>query len=49
MFSPDGRSLAYFSYESGRPEVYVIPFLSDGAKYQVSTTGGDLTLLCLHM
>jgi serine/threonine protein kinase len=39
LFSPDNRSLAYFSYETGRPEVYVIPFLSDGAKYQVSTTG----------
>jgi len=42
LFSPDGRSLAYFSYETGRPEVYVIPFLSDGAKYQVSTTGAYL-------
>jgi len=40
IFSKDGRWLAYFSYESGRPEVYVVPFLSDGAKYQVSTTGG---------
>jgi serine/threonine protein kinase/Tol biopolymer transport system component len=39
MFSPDSRSIAYFSYETGRPEVYVIPFLSGGAKYQVSTTG----------
>jgi Tol biopolymer transport system component len=39
LFSPDGRLLAYFSYETGRPEVYVIPFLSEGAKYQVSTTG----------
>jgi eukaryotic-like serine/threonine-protein kinase len=42
MFSPDSRSLAYFSYETGRPEVYVIPFLADGAKYQVSTTGAYL-------
>src|SRR5579884_2391963 len=25
-FSPDGRWLAYFSYETGRPEVYVVPF-----------------------
>jgi eukaryotic-like serine/threonine-protein kinase len=39
LFSPDSRSLAYFSYETGRPEVYVVPFLTDGAKYQVSTTG----------
>jgi len=42
LFSPDGRWLAYFSYETGRPEVYVVPFLSDGAKYQVSTSGGWL-------
>jgi len=42
MFSPDSRSIAYFSYETSRPEVYVIPFLSDGAKYQVSTTGAYL-------
>ncbi len=25
-FSPDGRWLAYFSYETGRPEVFVVPF-----------------------
>ncbi|HKT86960.1 MAG TPA: protein kinase [Candidatus Sulfotelmatobacter sp.] len=40
MFSPDGRWLAYFSYESGRPEVYVVPFQSEGLKYQASTIGG---------
>lgn len=40
MFSPDGRWLAYFSYESGRPEVYVVPFQSEGLKYQASTMGG---------
>jgi eukaryotic-like serine/threonine-protein kinase len=39
-FSADGRWLCYFSYESGRPEVYVVPFLSNGAKYQASTNGG---------
>ena len=38
-FSPDGRWLAYFSYETARPEVYVVPF-GAGAKTQVSTTGG---------
>ncbi len=38
-FSSDGRWLAYFSYETGRPEVYVVPF-GTGAKTQVSTTGG---------
>jgi hypothetical protein len=39
-FSPDGHWLSYFSYESGRPEVYVAPFHSSGVKYQASTTGG---------
>ena len=42
LFSHDSRSITYFSYETGRPEVYVIPFLSNGAKYQVSTTGAYL-------
>ncbi len=42
-FSPDGRWLAYFSYESGRPEVYVVPF-GAGAKTQISTTGGWNTI-----
>ena len=40
VFSGDGRWLAYFSYESGRPEVYVVPLQSEGLKYQASTTGG---------
>ncbi len=39
-FSPDGRWFAYFSFESGRPEVYVIPFPGPGGKYQISHTGG---------
>ncbi|MGB8580962.1 MAG: hypothetical protein WCD47_09080 [Candidatus Sulfotelmatobacter sp.] len=42
-FSSDGRWLAYFSYETGRPEVYVVPFTA-GAKTQVSTTGGWNTI-----
>lgn len=42
-FSSDGRWLAYFSYESGRPEVYVVPFAA-GAKTQVSITGGWNTI-----
>jgi serine/threonine protein kinase len=41
-FSPDGKWLAYASLESGRNEVYVIPFGHPGAKHQVSTDGGDL-------
>ena len=40
-FSPDGRWILYQSSESGRPEVYVIPFLNGQGKWQVSTTGGS--------
>jgi Tol biopolymer transport system component/predicted Ser/Thr protein kinase len=38
--SPDGRWLAYTSNESGRDEIYVIPFLGSGGKWQVTTNGG---------
>ncbi len=41
-FSPDGHWFAYFSEDSGRPEVYVVPFPGPGGKYQVSTGGGWL-------
>ncbi|MGH9523733.1 MAG: protein kinase domain-containing protein [Terriglobales bacterium] len=41
-FSPDGRWLAYFSDESGRSEVYVVPFPGPGGKFQISTGGGWL-------
>jgi serine/threonine protein kinase len=41
-FSPDGRWITFFSYETGRPEVYVVPFPGAGSKSQVSTTGGWL-------
>jgi Tol biopolymer transport system component len=41
QFSPDGRWVAYASSESGRPEVYVQPFPATGAKWQVSTGGGE--------
>jgi len=37
--SPDGRWLLYTSDESGRPEVYVVPFPGLGEKRQVSTGG----------
>ena len=39
-FSPDGHWLAYFSYETGQPEVYVVPFPGPGGKYQISQDGG---------
>ena len=41
QFSPDGNWVAYTSTESGRPEVYVQPFPATGAKWQVSTAGGE--------
>ncbi|HET7435547.1 MAG TPA: protein kinase [Thermoanaerobaculia bacterium] len=41
QFSPDGRWVAYASSESGRHEVYVQPYPATGAKWQVSTEGGE--------
>ncbi|HKD02171.1 MAG TPA: protein kinase [Terriglobales bacterium] len=40
-FSPDGKWLAYESDQSGRSEVYISPFPSGNAQYQVSTNGGE--------
>ena len=39
-FSQDGNWLAYHSNESGRFEVYVVPYPGLGAKQQISTDGG---------
>jgi Tol biopolymer transport system component len=40
-FSPDGKWLAYISPESGRFEVYVVPYpATDAGRWQVSTEGG---------
>src|SRR5262249_25271693 len=39
-FSPDGHWLAYGSNESGRSEVYVIPYPGPGPRQQVSNEGG---------
>ncbi|HKO02692.1 MAG TPA: protein kinase, partial [Thermoanaerobaculia bacterium] len=41
QFSPDGNWVAYASDESGRPEVYVQRFPATGAKWQVSSGGGE--------
>jgi eukaryotic-like serine/threonine-protein kinase len=38
--SPDGRWLAYHSAESGRSEIYVMPFGGGQGKWQVSANGG---------
>jgi Tol biopolymer transport system component/predicted Ser/Thr protein kinase len=39
-FSPDGKWLAYASDESGRFEIYVVPFPGPGGKFQISPSGG---------
>ena len=39
-FSPDGRYVAYSSDQSGRDEVYVMPFLDRGRRWQISAEGG---------
>jgi dipeptidyl aminopeptidase/acylaminoacyl peptidase len=39
-FSPDGRWVAYASFESGTPQVYVVPFPGPGGKWQISADGG---------
>jgi hypothetical protein len=41
MFSPDGRWVAYVSNDSGKAEVYVVPFPGPGPRVQVSTGGGS--------
>jgi dipeptidyl aminopeptidase/acylaminoacyl peptidase len=41
-FSPDGRFVAYASAESGRIEIYVLPFPGPGTRVQVSSDGGNL-------
>jgi eukaryotic-like serine/threonine-protein kinase len=41
QFSPDGRWVAYVSDESGRLEIYAVPFPGPGGKWQVSTGGGS--------
>ena len=38
--SPNGKWLAYESYESGRGEIYVRDFATGNRKWQLSTEGG---------
>ena len=40
-FSPDGRWFVYQSDESGKNEIYLRPFLTNGGKMQVSSRGGQ--------
>ncbi len=39
-FSPDSRWLAYASNETGRWEIYVLPYPGPGPRAQISTDGG---------
>jgi len=39
-FSPDGKWVLYTSNETGRNEVYVVPYPGPGGKWQVSNEGG---------
>jgi Tol biopolymer transport system component len=39
-FSPDGRWVAYNGDETGRMEVFVVPYPPTGERWQVSTAGG---------
>jgi Tol biopolymer transport system component len=40
-FSPDGRWVAYYSYESGRAEIYVRPFVRPGTAGKAAGSGGQ--------
>jgi Tol biopolymer transport system component len=40
-FSPDGHWVAYVSNESGRDEIYVVPFPRGDGRWQISNGGGS--------
>jgi serine/threonine protein kinase len=42
QFSPDGKWVVYRSNESGQSEIYIQPFPVTGAKWPVSTNGGQM-------
>jgi eukaryotic-like serine/threonine-protein kinase len=42
LFSADGKWAVYNSDESGRAEIYVVPFPGLGGRWQVSTGGGTV-------
>ena len=41
QWSPDGRWIAYASQESGRNEIFVLPFPLTGERWRISTAGGS--------
>jgi Tol biopolymer transport system component/predicted Ser/Thr protein kinase len=40
-FSPDGKWMAYRSFDSGVSEIYARPFSGGAGKWQISTSGGS--------
>jgi len=40
-FSPDSRYVLYYSTESGRSEVYLVPFPMPTRRWQISSNGGN--------
>jgi len=40
-FSPNGRFVAFVSNDSGRDEVFILPFPGPGEKVTVSPAGGN--------
>ena len=43
-FSPDGRWIAYRSFESQNSEIYVRPFPNSGGKWMISVGGGSVPI-----
>ncbi|MGH9866579.1 MAG: protein kinase domain-containing protein [Candidatus Polarisedimenticolia bacterium] len=43
-FSPDGRWFSYVSNESGRGELYVVPYPGPGGKWQISKDGASFAV-----
>ncbi len=41
VFSSDGKWVSYVSNESGRDELYVVPFPGPGPKFQISASGTE--------
>jgi len=44
VFSPDGRWIAYGSFEAGASEIYVRAFPDRGQKWQISNSGGAFAI-----
>jgi len=42
MFSPDGKWIVHSEYESGMPQVYVVPASGGEGRWQISTAGGTV-------